>query len=369
MRLRVLQVIPVLYVGGLERVATTLTIGLSSRVERVVVCSHGGDPFATVLAAAGIEILPIPRPRPRPKALLLSAFAISRALRRERPHVVHAHNPAAGIAAWLARLIARMPRVPIVTTYHGVVPGRVSLASRVLAATSNVVVGVGPTSTRALVDAGLEPTHARTIHNAVAPDPQRGSAEVREEFAADAGLIVTVGRYVDEKNQALLLQAVARIAPDFPGLRVLIVGDGPLEPDLRSLVSSLGLGEVATITGERTDAVDLTAAADVFVLSSDSEGLPLVLLEAMSLGTTVVSTDAGGTGDVVEDERSGLLVPTRDVDALADALRRLLAEPELRARLAATAREAVASTSSPEVMVSAYLALYQELVERRRAIA
>lgn len=367
-RLRVVQLIPILRVGGLERVGTTLAIALHDRVERVVVCSKGGDPFEQILRDADVPVLHIPRPTPRLPQLAKSAFALARTLRHERPHVIHAHNPSAALAAFAARRIAHLPRIGIVTTYHGVMPDRVSRAARAMATGSDLVVGVGPSSTDALLRGGLDPARARTVHNAVAPIPTRDRDDVRREFdALDADLIVTVGRYVPEKNQALLLDAVARLRADHPRLRLLIVGHGVLEQDLRAHVAALGLEQVATITGERSDAVDITAAADVFALSSDSEGLPLVLLEAMALGTPVVSTDAGGVRDAIVDGVTGLLVPVGDVSRLAEGVHHLLTDRELAARLSNEARSTLAETSSTTTMTDQYLELYLEAVALRRA--
>lgn len=366
--LRVVQLVPILKVGGLERVATTLAVELSRRVERVVVCSKGGEPFEPVLRAQAITVVRIPRPKPQLRMLVRSAVALAPVLRRERPHVVHAHNPGAAIAASLACRLAFLPDTAIVTTYHGVMPTRVERAARVMEAVSDVVVGVGPASTDALLRGGLRPEKARTIHNAVAPEPARSRADVRKEFdAAHAELLVSVGRYAREKNQALLLEAVAQLAPERPRLRLLLVGDGPTEDELREHVRRLGLDSIATVTGERSDAVDITAAADAFVLSSDHEGLPLALLEALSLGTPVVTTDAGGVRDAIVDGETGLVVPVGDASALARGVARLLDDAELRERVAEAGRAHVARTSSPAAMADAYVDLYLDVAARKRA--
>ena len=226
-RLRVVQVIPTLKRGGLEHVAARLSVALVPHVERIVVCSSGGDPYSQVVREAGIPIEYMPRPWPRPVPLGRAALAIARVLRRERPHVVHAHNPAASAAAALARRLARMPETAIVSTHHGVAPSRLGRANRALALSADVVVGVGPSTTRALVEAGFPPDRTRTIFNAVDAQPTRTSAAVREEFAAGGvPLIVSVGRYFTEKNQELLLAALSRLDRPF---KALLVGQGPLE--------------------------------------------------------------------------------------------------------------------------------------------
>jgi glycosyltransferase involved in cell wall biosynthesis len=370
-RMRVLQVIPVLAFAGLERVATMLTLGLSTRVADVTACTSGTvdeAPFEDALRAAGVRIEHIPRPRPRPRPLLSSARALARAFRHRDPHVVHAHNPAAGAAAALARALARRPDIAIVTTYHGVLPSRMGRATRALSLSSDFVVGCGPTATSQLRALGLSIDHSATVFNAVEAVPTRSAAEIRQELGVEeAELIVTVGRHVEEKNQALLLDAVALLAGRRPRLHAVLVGDGPLRDELRAQIGELGLEERVTLAGERPDAVDVIAASDVFVLSSSNEALPLVVLEAMALGRPVVATDVGGVGDAVQHEQSGLLVPPGDAPALAAAIERLLDDKELSGRLGAQAREFAVSHCSVEAMIESYSTIYAQAVTGRRA--
>ena len=369
--LRVVQVIPTLLRGGLERVATTLTIGLRDRVERIVVCSSGGAAFEPLLRDAGIEILPIPRPKLTPLRQMRFPRAIpvlARAFRDEEPHVVHAHNPLAAVAVSAARALAQRPEIAVVTTYHGVGHERVRHAARMLALASDLTVGVSPRSTRALVDAGLPANRSATVFNAVQVGTQRDAADVRGEFGAnDRPLLVTIGRYVEQKNQALLLEALARLRRRGLDFMALIVGAGPLEDELNGRIDALGLRDHCVLTGERSDALDLIAAGDLFVLSSAWEGLPLVVLEAMMLSRPIVSTAVDGVRDVIVPDRTGVLVPPSDPDALADALERVLGDAELRARLGEAAAEHVDRLCSPETMVDRYAAIYMSVTAQRRA--
>jgi glycosyltransferase involved in cell wall biosynthesis len=365
-RLRVLQLIPTLQTGGLESVAARLAIALQERVESVLVATAGGLPFSRTLADAGVRIRIVPRPRPQPGRLVVSAFALARLLREERPHVVHAHNPAAGVVAGLARLLAGDRRLAVVTTYHGVMAHRVGRASLASALASDLVVGVGPQPTRALLAAGLPRSRSATVFNGVDVHPSRPPAETRRSLGVeDAELVVTVGRYVPEKDHALLLDALALLAPARPRLRALLVGYGELEDDLRRRIDALALSDRVTLTGPRADAVDLTAAADVFALSSISEGLPLGLIEAMSLARPIAATAVGGIPDVLAHERSGLLVPARDAGALAAALARLLDDRLLAARLGREAQAFAERHCSEARMVERYLVLYAAAVAGR----
>jgi glycosyltransferase involved in cell wall biosynthesis len=362
---RVVTVIPSLRAtGGLERVATTLAVGVVERVERLVVCFALPGPFEAPLRDAGIDLVRIERPAPSLRGQLWAPLQLARIFRRERPDVVHAHNPAAAAAVSTARLVSGRRDAAIVTSFHGGPNEQARLASLVLGATSDLVVGVGPTSTRAL---GLPPGRTVTVLNAVDAEPGRSREEVRRSLGAeDAELVVNVGRYFGLKNQALLLDVLAEIAPRHPRLRALLVGAGPLEDDLRARVRQLGLEGVVDITGERRDVLDLVAAADVFVLSSDTEALPLALLEAMTLGRPVCSTAVGSIPDVVADGVSGLLVPPRDSGALAAAIERLLGDPEGAARLGEAGRRDIVRRFSVEEMVERTLIVYEDAARARR---
>ena len=151
-------------------------------------------------------------------------------------------------------------------------------------------------------------------------------------------MIGSIANFKAAKDHATLLRAAVRVRQAVPGVRLLLVGQGPLEARTRRLAAELGLADTVVFAGFRDDARRLAAAFDVFTLSSTYEGLPIALVEAMALGRPAVVTDVGGTSEVVTDGDDGLLVPPRDPVALADGLVRLLHNPDLRARIGAAAR-------------------------------
>jgi glycosyltransferase involved in cell wall biosynthesis len=150
----------------------------------------------------------------------------------------------------------------------------------------------------------------------------------------DGGLVIgTVGNFTAKKDQRALLDATELLVHRYPGIRLVIVGSGPLEDSLRGHADRLGLGGTVVWTGSRDDVPDLLPALDVFVLSSRHEGLSIALIEALAAGVPCVATDVGGIPEVVEDEVQGILVPPGQPRALAAAIDRLLADPALRQRL------------------------------------
>jgi glycosyltransferase involved in cell wall biosynthesis len=368
--MRIVQIIPGLGVGGLERIATNLSIGLHRTGRRVVVCSHDVERHMTTLqdelAAAGVDVVSIPRPRPSPRAVLRSSLAIARVLRREQPDILHAHNPAAAVAAAGARWLARARSTAIVATFHGLADGDPRRAVRPLKL-ADIVVGIGPYASKELVDVGFPPDRLLTVANAVEAKPTRSPQDVRAEFGVDsAELIVNVGRLVPEKNQQLMLDALAQLVPRRPRLRALIVGRGPLQGELEARIDELDLRNVVQLTGPRADAVDVIAAADLLVSTSSREGLGLTLLEALAVETPVVATAVGGAVDVLAGGEAGILVPSGDADALAAAIERGLDDTDLRARMIARGREHAAADFSAEAMLEGYLAAYTTALSRRR---
>jgi glycosyltransferase involved in cell wall biosynthesis len=171
--------------------------------------------------------------------------------------------------------------------------------------------------------------------------------------------VVAVGRLVPVKNHALAISSIA----DVPGATLAIVGEGPLHEQLAAQAAALGLAERVVLTGLRADARAIMGAADAVVVPSVGEGLPLVALEALAARTPVVATSVRGIRELLTDERDSLLVPAGDADALAAALRRVLDDDALAARLAQAGAELVAPYTEAR-MVESYLSLYERLVAR-----
>ncbi|MDQ6884418.1 MAG: glycosyltransferase family 4 protein [Candidatus Dormibacteraeota bacterium] len=209
--------------------------------------------------------------------------------------------------------------------------------------------------------------------------PLRGPArlEVRQGMAAalgvteawqDALLACTVARLNPQKGLVDLVEAAARVIPAVPQARFVIIGAGDLRPELEGRIAALGLGGRVLLAGAKPldEIARWLGAADLFVLPSHNEGLPLSLVEAMGAGCPAVATAVGGVGEVLADERAGLLVPPRAVDQLAAAIMRLLMDPERRRSMSAAARERVVTTFDVDRCYGATVARYQDLARAGR---
>ena len=194
------------------------------------------------------------------------------------------------------------------------------------------------------------------MHNPLPFYPEKVSA-------LDAPIVVSAGRYASEKGYDRLIDAFARVAPDYPEWQLRIFGHGPLQERLTKQAASLGLADRVSVPGLAADIEAELAASSVFALSSIHEGLPMVLAEAMACGVPAVAFDcAPGVREIVTDGVDGLVVPPRNVAALADGLARLMGDADLRKRYGAAARDNVRKFA-PDAVLAQWEEVFR-LVER-----
>jgi glycosyltransferase involved in cell wall biosynthesis len=170
-------------------------------------------------------------------------------------------------------------------------------------------------------------------HIEAIPNPVRPMNGYARALPGDTKSIVSVGRLAPQKGHDVLLRAFAAVAREHPGWTLTIVGEGPERPALQALASALGIADRVRFTGTLPEPGEVLVKADFFVMASRYEGFPNALLEAMACGLPVISTSSVGAQEIVTDGHDGLLTPIDDEAALADAMRRLIEDPQLRERL------------------------------------
>jgi len=343
---RILHVIQELGTGGAERILLSAHRGARAAGHEVFVAAAPG-PLAAELDT---EPYPLPVVRRRPWRIPAAALAVRKAVRATKPDVIHAYNPAMGLATGLAT--RRGTRPPGLVNLQGGAEEDWPAAARLVRLSGLSPVACGPGVAAAMRDRGLEPL--ATVPNAVGPAPPPAD---RSELALEPGerLVLAVGRLVEQKNHALAIAALAEV----PKATLAIAGDGPLHPELERLAAEHGVAGRVRFLGVRPDARALMGAADVVVMPSRWEGLSLSALEALASGTPLVATDVRGLRELVTDGRDALLVP-EEPEALAAALRRVLDDPELARRLAVAGRR-VEGAGSDEQLVTRFLELYERL--------
>ncbi len=282
--------------------------------------------------------------------------------------IVHAHGLKAG---WLATTLRRRP--PVVVTLHNVVldeaAGRAAPLLRALEARlpgrADAVIAVS--SGIAQQFAGRPGAHGIVVVPPVGPPavPTRPPDDVRAALgAAGRPLVVVAARLHPQKGLDTLIDAAAVLRRRVPGVLVAVVGEGPLEATLRASISRAGLGDTVVLAGPSPHAVDELGAADVVAVPSRWESGPLVVAEAMQLGRPVVATPVGFVPDLIEDGRTGRIVPVGDAGALAAALAELLDRPEEAARIGAAGRARVADRLDPRRLVAAVADVYRATLEQ-----
>jgi glycosyltransferase involved in cell wall biosynthesis len=199
-----------------------------------------------------------------------------------------------------------------------------------------------------------------------APDPDK-RAQWRQAHSIEphATVLTHIGRFAVQKNHRLLIEAFAQVRSNAP-LYLLLVGGGELENTVREQVAQLGLENRVCFLGIRSDVADILRASDVFVLSSRWEGNPMSVMEAMAAGLPVVSTAVGGVPELVREGETGLLVPSEDTGALAQAIQALVDNPARRQAMGAAARQHAVASFDIRHTVRGYEQLYEALLNKNK---
>ena len=303
--------------------------------------------------------------------LLRALIRLGRLLRRGRFSVVETFTPDSNL---LGLPIAWLMGVPVrIGSHHG----RIQNAPRWLEwlhgrlINSRVATALVAVSSRvkelAVTGEGIRPERVTLIPNGVnlPPEgayPQEKIDHLRQnlDIHPDAPVLISVGRLSRQKGHRYLLAAIPGVLACFPQAVLLIVGDGPQRADLEQQARHLGVETSVRFLGTRDDVYHLLAAADVFVLPSVSEGMPMALLEALGMGVAVVASNLTGIADVIEDGRHGLLTTPGKPDSLAHAVNRLLEDDALRADLSESGKQLVRQEYTVDRMCERYESLFQE---------
>ena len=339
-------------------------------------------PHVAQLAEEGIGHVPLTRSTRAANigADLAAAREFTSLCRELRPDIVHTHNPKPGI---YGRIVARMTGVPVVVnTVHGLYAlpedpwskrAIVYGLERIAASCSDAELVQNPEDVPTLRRLGIRATKLHLLGNGVDLerfDPgQQGGARrnTRLELgiSEDEVVVGLVGRLVAEKGYREVFEVARRLRVTLPHVRFVVVG--PLDPDKDDAITPAGVDEVAAAAGirflgMREDVERLYPAFDIYVLASHREGFPRSAMEAAAMGLPVVATDIRGCRQVVDDGRTGLLVPVRDPVALEDAVRRLAGDAKMRVAMGAAAREKALREFDDRRQIGVTLSTYERLL-------
>jgi len=369
----VFQILPSLVVGGAERLVVHLVEHLSrERFAPVCICLESplGTHYEARVRASGAPLYFLGKGAGASGGVLRQLNAL---FRQYRPAVVHTHIIGLNYAYPLMLRYRTPARVHTVHSLASREAGvRVGAWMRTLAFRYRLG-GVVPVAVAEEVRASIQQLYGYPdpplIPNGVPTDEYAPDPDTRVQWRQAHGIepyatvLVHVGRFAPPKNHALLIEAFAQVRSDAP-LYLLLVGGGELENAVREQVAGLGLESRVRFLGIRADVADILRASDMFVLSSRVEGNPLSVMEAMAAGLPVVSTAVGGVPELVRAGETGLLVPSEDAAALAQAMQALVDDPARRQAMGAAARQYAVAHFDIRHTVRGYEQLYESLLNR-----
>jgi glycosyltransferase involved in cell wall biosynthesis len=327
------------------------------------------DEATRALRAQGVPVRMLGRSAFDPRLI----FDIGREIERTRARILHVHGYA---ASNFGRLAARRAGIPLILHEHFAdpkMPPYQKIPDLFLRNLIDHAIAVSQSTKDFLIrERSVPEDRVDVIFNGApleefAPRSRDEGYAVRAELGIpmDAPLISTIGRLNAQKGHTTLIAAAGLVLARSPQARFLIVGDGDLMGGLQAQASSLGVSEAIIFAGHRKDIPEILAATDILCISSNYEGTPLVLFEAMAAGKAIVSTSVDGCREVLQDKRTGLLVPPQDPQKLADALARVVGDGALRGRLAAAAQQTAKRYDVAECM-NHMQRIYDEVLKERR---
>lgn len=356
--------------AGAEVLAGDLARRLGDRYRSVFLCLDGIGPLGEQLISEGFEVLALGR---RPGLDLKVAGRLRAAAKRHSIALLHAHQYTPFCYAALSRRLSASP--PILFTEHGrhypdERKTKRAWANRWLLKPTDRVSAVGQFVKQALIDnEGIAEGRIEVIYNGIDPDAfppadTNARARARELIGVDddAPLIMQVARFHPVKDHELSVRAFKQVVAHMPAARLCLVGDGGERPAIEALAAELGIHDQLMFLGVREDVSDLLPGADVFMLSSKSEGVSVTLLEAMATGLPIVATDVGGNAEVVEHDVTGLLSPREDDKALAENLVSLIRDPARRGAFGRAGRSRLLETFTQDRMHRQYAELYGRIL-------
>jgi len=354
--LNIAHVVDSMEMGGAEKLTATMCRMQRDRGHTASVhCLYLVGVLGKELQAEGFEVV-----LHRPYSFFPLMRSLYRSFKRSPPDVVHCHNATAAIIAAVPARLAGVKTV--IATRHGLVKPPYQLRRELKFALASRwcdwIVGVCEGSRTNLLAA---PFAARDkiirIYNGASSVDSTAIPQPKSGFT-----LLYVGRLAPPKDHATLLQAVALTRLHHPNVQLWMVGNGPLESNLRKLSDELGLKQCVTFFGEQADVSPFMLAADLFVMSSVTEGLPVSLLEAMSVGLPAVVTDVGGMSEIARLSGAVTLVPSSDPEGMAKAFCEAISRREELPKIGQLASSCYDRYFRPERMLDEYFSLYNRSI-------
>jgi glycosyltransferase involved in cell wall biosynthesis len=345
--------------GGQNQVLLTV-LGLRTLNHKAVLVAHPeGELYRRALE--GPDLVPL---APRNEIDLSTAWKLSRIIRQWKPQIVHAHDPhAVSMAALALSFSAPDPRPPIVASRRVDFHLQPHSFSRWKYRQVDLFIAASDAIRRVLEHDGIPASRISVVHDGidVAKMQRLPAVSLHSEFWLPSGVpvVVNVAALVPHKGHKFLIDAMPHVLREVPDAHLIIFGEGELQAQLERQIKELRFEKHVLLAGFRQDVLQLMKSADLFAMSSVTEGLGSTLLDAMAMKLAVAGTDAGGIPEAVVHGETGILAPTGDARALATAIVRLLKDKPLRDRMGAAGLARVTSHFGVSKLLSGTLRAYQ----------
>lgn len=357
--MKILQILPELNVGGVETGTVDFAKFLRQHGHESVVVSNGGSMVAK-LQSMGVKHYQLPVHRKNLFTMMAMIKKLRRIIETEEIDIVHARSR---VPAWIAYFASRKTKAAFITTCHGFYKNR--WFSQVMGFSKLVIVPSESIGRHMTEDYGVLPENIRRIPRSV--DLDKFTYQKNEIVKKSSHVVAIVGRITPLKGHKYFIEAMARIIRQTPNVKVWIIGAPPADKymykeELEVLVSRLGIRDHVEFMGNRPDIPQLLSKVDVLVMSSiEPESFGRVIIEAQAVGVPVVATSVGGVLDIIDDGKTGLLVPAKDSESMAAAIVRLIQNTDLANQLVKNARAKIEKEFTLDLMATRTLKVYEEL--------
>ena len=358
--LAIIHTVSSLNIGGMEQVVVRLATAQRDAGHHVTVLALRGGPLEVELRERGVSVAVLKR------GVISRVVGALKYFMSTRHHIVHAHNPTSLHYAALSKFVSRGG---LVVTIHGDQETHARLGTALEWKLANSIVVVSHAAKRNLrLPCGDD--KVTVIHNGIASTSDSDRRQpMRRALGAENRLVGAIVARIDgHKGHATLLNSLRILKDRGIHLMMLVIGDGAERSNLEHFAATLQLdAQSVRFLGARRDVGDLLSAVDLFVLPSDTEGLPLSVLEAMAAGLPIIATRVGGLPELVDDGKEGILVTPGDAQGLAEAIERMSQDPLLRATLGQSAKTRAGGEFSLSATVQNYDQVYRQVLDAKGA--
>ena len=367
-RTKVLQVLEWFELGGgMEAIAAQIACGLDpAKYDVEIWCVHRGGKFVELVRQKGVEV----------KVFNITTYhnplnilKLAKAFKEAKADIVHTHGY---FASTIGRIAAKLAGVPVCvnhvhSSYWEYSPQNLFI-ERFLSAFTQKIICVSDTVRDFVIQKEkIDPLKIKVIYNGISPLETNDRLQMRKAFkvASEEIIITAVGSLFENKGHKILFKALSLLKDKHPHIKCWIVGEGPMEKELKEMAGALNLGSVIVFLSLRDDVPQLLSASDLFVLASVyREGMPVSILEAMGAKLPVIASRIGGVPELIDDRKNGLLVLSGDAMALAGAIEELILDKDKRLEFASKAYIKFKEQFNAQNMIAGIERIYQEFIKK-----